>query len=339
MSKDEILTKLKGVNYPGLDTDIVALKVVKDINIDGQRIEVDINAGTDDPAKIEKLKAGIAQALSGYNVKINTDAGTTIRTQSDFKPEKSKPKGVKNVIAVSSGKGGVGKSTVAVNLAYSLKGLGKKIGILDLDFYGPNVPKIIGADAKPAAAEDDKIIPVTVDGIEVMSIGFLLKEEDPLIWRGPLITKAIEQFAFDTLWNELDFLILDLPPGTGDIQLTMAQKIQIAGALIVTTPQDVALIDVQKSINMFKKVEVPIIGVVENMSYFKCPNCGEITYIFKQGGGEKIHDKFGIDLLAQIPLDPHIAIDSDRGHAAVLSNDEELKRNFLKIAEHVISIF
>lgn len=339
MNRDEVLERLKKVKYPGLDTDIVTLKVVKTVSLIDGKIEITISPRTKDNQKIEQIKEEISKLFKDYKVKIELEKESAMEPKFKFGPQKSKPKTVKNIIAVASGKGGVGKSTVAVNLAYSLRHLNKEVGILDLDFYGPNVPRIMGVDDRPAATDDEKIVPVMKDGIEVLSIGFLLKEEEPLIWRGPLINKAIEQFVFDTLWGNLDFLILDLPPGTGDIQLTMAQKIVIAGAVIVTTPQDVALIDVQKAINMFKQVEVPIIGVVENMAYFKCPHCGEVTHIFKRGGGEKLKTKFDLELLAQLPLDPDITEMSDAGKPLILSEGNEIRNVFINLAEKVKKLF
>ena len=332
MNKEQIIEKLKAVKFPGIDNDIVSLKVITAVDA-GEKISITITPRTEDAAKINAIKEGILAQLkdSGKEVLITTAAAPKLTANVNPDAKKSAPN-IKQVIAVASGKGGVGKSTVAANLAYALKKSGKEVGILDLDFYGPNIPRLMGIYEKPMASEDEKILPIMKDGIEILSIGFFLKEDEPLIWRGPLLNKAIEQFFFDTKWGELDYLIIDLPPGTGDVQLTMAQKININGAIIVTTPQDIALIDVQKSINMFKTVNIPTIGIVENMSYFKCPHCGEITNLFPEGGGNKLKTKFNVPLLATLPFDPKISYNSDKGISLFESGPEDVRNSFISIA-------
>ncbi|MCX7545547.1 iron-sulfur cluster carrier protein ApbC [Marinicella gelatinilytica] len=222
-------------------------------------------------------------------------------------------KGVKNIIAVASGKGGVGKSTMSVMLAKSLQNLGASVGILDADIYGPSIPKMLGRHEKPQTPDNNSFLPVDADGIQSMSLGYILDEKDPAIWRGAMVTKALMQLIGDTRWHDLDYLIMDLPPGTGDIQLTMIQKIPVTAAVIVTTPQDISLIDAQKALAMFNKVDIPVLGVIENMSTFICENCGHETPLFGQHGGTKMAKEFNIDLLGQVPLNISIREHMDSG--------------------------
>ncbi len=233
--------------------------------------------------------------------------------------------GVKQIIAVASGKGGVGKSTTSVNIAFALNSLGKKIGLLDADVYGPSIPKMLGLSGKPdTTKEGKKIIPKEKFGIQTMSIGFLVPEDTPMIWRGPMVMSAIKQLLYDVEWNGLDILVLDLPPGTGDTQLTLAQQVPIAGSIIVSTPQDIALLDVKKGINMFHKVDIPVFGIIENMSYFICPHCSEKSEIFSNGGAKATANEYGIEFLGEIPLDSSIRENADKGE--ILFNTKENKR-------------
>ncbi|RTZ90918.1 MAG: hypothetical protein DSY81_08345 [Bacillota bacterium] len=229
--------------------------------------------------------------------------------------------GVRHVIAVASGKGGVGKSTVAVNLALALTARGLRTGLLDADVYGPSTPKMLGIeDARPRATEKETIVPIEVHGLKTMSIGYLLEEDSPVIWRGPMVTGLLRQFLFQVEWGKLDYLVLDLPPGTGDAQLTLVQSIALAGAVIVTTPQDVALLDVQRGIQMFQRTNVPILGVIENMSGFECSSCGHITEIFRSGGGEDAAKRYSVPFLGKIPLEPATALSCDGGTPVMLSD-------------------
>jgi ATP-binding protein involved in chromosome partitioning len=229
--------------------------------------------------------------------------------------------GVRHVIAVASGKGGVGKSTVAVNLALALTARGLRTGLLDADVYGPSTPKMLGIeDARPRATEKETIVPIEVHGLKTMSIGYLLEEDSPVIWRGPMVTGLLRQFLFQVEWGQLDYLVLDLPPGTGDAQLTLVQSIALAGAVIVTTPQDVALLDVQRGIQMFQRTNVPILGVLENMSGFECSSCGHITEIFRSGGGEDAAKRYSVPFLGKIPLEPATALSCDGGTPVMLSD-------------------
>ena len=241
--------------------------------------------------------------------------------------------GVKNIIAVSSGKGGVGKTTVSVNLAISLAKQGAQVGLLDADIYGPNVPLMMGTMAQPEAV-DQKILPIENHNVKFMSLGLIAGEDAPIIWRGPIVGKMVQQFMIDVIWGELDYLVIDLPPGTGDAQLTLSQTVPLSGAIVVTTPQNVALEDVLRGIEMFRKVEVPMLGVVENMSYFLCPCCGDRTPLFGEGGGEKIAEAFGLPLLGQIPLQPDIREGGDIG-APISLGDNAPARAFAEIASRI----
>ncbi|MAR79727.1 MAG: hypothetical protein CMM18_05830 [Rhodospirillaceae bacterium] len=246
--------------------------------------------------------------------------------------------GVKQIIAIASGKGGVGKSTTSVNVALALSNLGKRIGLLDADVYGPSIPKMLGLSGKPdTTKEGKKIIPKEKLGIQTMSIGFLVAEDTPMIWRGPMVMSAIKQLLYEVEWNDVDILVIDLPPGTGDTQLTLAQQVPISGSVIVSTPQDVALLDVKKGINMFKKVEIPVFGVIENMSYFLCPHCSSKTEIFSYGGAKKTANEYGIEFLGEIPLDTKIREHADKGEP-LFNNKENIEYNeiYTKIANKLI---
>lgn len=248
--------------------------------------------------------------------------------------ENIKPiKGVKNIIAVASGKGGVGKSTMSVMLARSLQQLGATTGILDADIYGPSIPKMLGVSQKPESPDNKSFLPIDAEGLQTMSLGYILGEKDPAIWRGAMVTKALMQMIQDTRWSNLDYLIMDLPPGTGDIQLTMIQKIPVTAAVLVTTPQDIALLDAQKALAMFNKVDIPVLGVIENMSTYVCENCGHEAHIFGQDGGQKMADEFKVPLLGQVPLNIDIRTHMDDGKpTAIWHNEHPLNEKALKIA-------
>jgi ATP-binding protein involved in chromosome partitioning len=246
--------------------------------------------------------------------------------------------GIRSVIAVASGKGGVGKSTTSVNLALALARLGQRVGLLDADIYGPSQPRMLGITGKPRSPDGKKLLPMENYGVRVMSMGFLVDEDAPMIWRGPMVQSAIQQMLGDVAWGELDYLVVDLPPGTGDAQLTMAQRVPLAGALIVSTPQDIALLDARKALNMFRKVDVPVLGIIENMSYFVCPHCGGRAEIFSHGGARRTAEKFGVDFLGEIPLDLLIREETDAGRPPVVSHpDGPQARPYLEVAEAVIA--
>ena len=243
---------------------------------------------------------------------------------------------VRNIIAVGSGKGGVGKSTTAVNLALALAADGLKVGILDADVYGPSVPTMLGLSGRPDSPDGKSIVPMRAHGVEAMSIGLLVDQDAPMIWRGPMATQALNQLLNDTRWGDLDVLVVDLPPGTGDIQLTLAQKVPVAGAVIVTTPQDLALLDAKKGVEMFRKVNIPVLGVVENMAVHICSNCGHAEHLFGEGGGEKLAAQFGVELLASMPLSIAIRTQADSGRPTVIADPEsQLAMLYQEIARHV----
>ncbi len=243
---------------------------------------------------------------------------------------------IKNIIAVASGKGGVGKSTTTVNLALALAAEGAQVGILDADIYGPSQPRMLGTAQRPESIDGKSIEPVISYGLQSMSIGFLIDEEEPMIWRGPMVTQALEQMLNDTNWQDLDYLVIDLPPGTGDIQLTLSQKVPVSGAVIVTTPQDISLLDARKALKMFEKVNVPVMGIIENMSTHICSQCGHEEPIFGAGGGERMAKQYGVDLLGQLPLDIRIREDADSGHPSVIADpDSSISQAYRDIARRL----
>jgi ATP-binding protein involved in chromosome partitioning len=317
-----------------LEQDLVTAKAVKDIRISGDRVEVDLELGF--PAKgyhgtlISELQGRI-QALDGV-----ADVGVSVRSkivahevQKGLKPIPQ----VKNIIAVASGKGGVGKSTTAVNLALALHAEGAAVGILDADIYGPSQPRMLGVQQKPETRDGKTIEPIMSFGVQCMSIGFLVDEETPMIWRGPMVTQALEQLLKDTNWRGLDYLVIDLPPGTGDTQLTLSQKVPVSGAVIVTTPQDIALLDARKGLKMFEKVEVPVLGIVENMSIHICSQCGHEEHIFGKGGGQRMAQQYDVNLLGALPLDIRIREEADSGHPTVVADpDGRIAASYREIA-------
>lgn len=245
--------------------------------------------------------------------------------------------GVKNIVAIASGKGGVGKSTVSVSLAVALARTGARVGLLDTDIYGPSIPIMMGITEKPEI-RGEKLIPIVKYGVSLMSIGFMIAEDTPLIWRGPMVMKAVEQLLTDVEWGNLDYLLMDLPPGTGDVQLTLAQKVPLTGVVIVTTPQDVALLDVVRGISMFRKLDVPILGVIENMSFFRCPHCGERSDIFSHGGGEAASKKLDVPFLGEVPIDLKIREGGDAGRPVLVDDSESPQSKvFMNLAEQLAS--
>jgi ATP-binding protein involved in chromosome partitioning len=244
---------------------------------------------------------------------------------------------IRNVIAVGSGKGGVGKSTTAVNLAVALARLGARVGLLDADIYGPSVPAMLGLSGRPESPDNKSIEPMRAFGVETMSIGYLIEDETPMIWRGPMATSAMTQFFNDTLWDDLDYLLIDLPPGTGDIQLTLTQKIPLAGAVIVTTPQDIATLDAKKALKMFEKVEVPVLGIIENMAVHTCRNCGQVEHLFGEGGGERMAAQYGVPLLGSLPLEIGIREQGDAGTPITAAAPESTAAQaYLRAAERLV---
>ena len=345
--EEKVLEVLRKVKYPGYNRDIVSFGMVKSINYRDGRLEIEIEVVTKDQEIAKKIQESVTNAIyqelrnevKELELKVNLAKGEPTKgkeAENPFLGQSAIP-GVKFLIAVASGKGGVGKTFVAVNLAAAWLKKGFKVGIMDSDVYGPNVPIMLGlSGARPRATEDKKIIPIEKDGMKVISMGFFVEEGVPIIWRGPLVNKLLEQFINDVIWGELDFLIVDMPPGTGDVQLTMAQKSKLNGAIMVTTPQDVALSDVLRGEEMFKKVNVPVIGVIENMSYFVCPHCGQRTDIFSHGGAQKLVEAASIDFLGELPLDPTLREFSDKGKPIVMVDPEHpVSKTFFEIADKV----
>jgi len=321
VSKEQVEAAIKEYIDPHLDSDLIAAKCVKKIDIEGSVIKVKVVLGYPAKsffAKLEsELKAKIA-ALDGVD-----SVEMTIESKIDahvVQKNLNTINGVKNIIAIASGKGGVGKSTTAVNLALALTAEGATVGILDADIYGPSQPRMLGISGKPESPDGKTLEPMTSYGLQSMSIGFLIEEDTPMIWRGPMVTQALEQLLKDTNWKNLDYLIIDLPPGTGDTQLTLAQKVPVSGAVIVTTPQDIALLDARKGLKMFEKVEVPVLGIVENMSIHICSECAHEEHIFGKGGGVSMAEEFGVNFLGALPLDRRICEDTDAGKPTVVAD-------------------
>ncbi len=325
VTQEQIETAIKQYIDPYLEKDLVSAGVVKNIDIDGDKAKVDIVLGFPAFGYVDKLTSEMQNKVEGVDGISSADVTVKYEIASHTVQGGMNPlEGIKNVIAVASGKGGVGKSTTAVNLALALQVEGAKVGILDADIYGPSIPRMLGIDGKPESQDGKSLEPMGGHGIQAMSIGFMIDEETPMIWRGPMVTQALEQLLRDTKWKNLDYLIIDLPPGTGDVQLTLAQKVPVSGAVIVTTPQDIALLDARKGLKMFEKVEVPVLGIVENMSIHICSECGHAEHIFGEGGGNRMSEQYNVDFLGALPLDIDIRVNADGGHPSV-ANDSDSK--------------
>lgn len=336
VTESQVLNALSHVQEPELHRDLVTLKMVRDISIQNDNVNFTIVLTT--PAcplrgQIDAEASAAVKAIPGVkNVNIKWDANVPMDSRISGRLKMD----VRSTIAVASGKGGVGKTTVAVNLAASLAQQGARVGLLDADIYGPNIPIMLGVENQKPMAENEKIIPLEAYGLKLMSMGFLVSPEQAMIWRGPMLHSAIRQFLTDVEWGELDYMVIDLPPGTGDAQLTLAQTLPLTGAVIVATPQDVALSDVVRGVSMFKRLEVPVLGVVENMSYFVCPHCGERTDIFDHGGAKRMAEKMGVPFIGEIPLDPKIRLGGDTGlPVSITEPDSALGLAFRNISQRV----
>ena len=322
ISEADVKAALGALIDPNTGKDFVSTRSVKAIRVAGADVEVDIELGYPGRSQFEPIRREVIAAL-----KKSGAASAHVKVVAKVVPHsvqrgvKLVP-GIKNIIAVASGKGGVGKSTTAVNLALALAAEGAAVGVLDADIYGPSQPTMLGIAGRPESKDGKSLEPMVGHGLQAISIGFLIDVDTPMVWRGPMVTQALEQLLKDTRWRELDYLVVDLPPGTGDIQLTLAQKVPVTGVVIVTTPQDIALIDARKGLKMFEKVGIPILGVVENMSLHVCPKCGHESHIFGSGGAARMCKEYGMELLGQLPLDESIREQADSGKPTVVSDPE-----------------
>ena len=339
ISEEQVKTALKSVKYPGFSRDIVSFGLVKSIQIDDGEVKVQLALATNDPNIPAAIKNDAERALRG----IEGVRGARVLIDIHAPPGgagagmgAARIPGVRHVIAVASGKGGVGKSTVAANIAVALEQTGARVGLCDCDIYGPSISLMFGTRERPMATEENKIVPIEQYGLRLMSMGFLLDDTSPAILRGPMVTRYTQQFLRQVEWGELDYLVLDLPPGTGDIQLTIVQTVALSGAIVVTTPQEVALIDARKAATMFDKVNVPVLGLIENMSYFVSPSDGKRYDIFGSGGGEREAKRLRVPLLGQIPIDIATREAGDRGIPIVGENRQSpVTAAFKKIVEHL----
>lgn len=334
LTKEDVLVALRTVMDPELHRDLVTLNMIKDVTVSGGSVSFSIELTTPACPLRTKIEADARQTVEAVPGVEAVDIKMTARVRSDGKERSLLKDPVQNVIAVASGKGGVGKSTVAVNIAIALAQSGAAVGLLDADIYGPNVPTMMGVKHLPPAGENG-LIPAVAYGVKLMSIGFMVKPDQPLIWRGPMLHSAIKQFLQDVEWGSLDYLVVDLPPGTGDVQLSLGQFLPVSGGVIVTLPQQVSLEDASRGLQMFKKLDIPVLGVVENMSYLVLPDGTEMD-VFGSGGGESLAEHAGVPFIGQIPLDPSVRIGGDEGVPIIVADPEAASAKALRqIAEDV----
>ncbi len=337
VTEQAVMDALKGVIDPNTGRDFVSTKAIKNFNLSDGDVAFDVELGYPAKSQIPGFRKDLiaaAKSVAGVaNVSVNVT--TKITAHAVQRGVALLPK-VKNIVAVASGKGGVGKSTTAVNLALALAAEGASVGLLDADIYGPSIPMMMGIDGRPESEDGQTMEPLENYGVQVMSIGFLVAQDEAMIWRGPMATQALEQLLRQTNWKDLDYLIVDMPPGTGDIQLTLAQKVPMTGAVVVTTPQDIALLDAKKGIKMFEKVGVPILGIVENMAVHVCSNCGHVEHIFGADGGKKMAAEYNMDYLGALPLNMQIRLQADSGKPTVVSDpDSEVAGLYKAVARKV----
>jgi ATP-binding protein involved in chromosome partitioning len=323
ITQEQVHSALQEAVDPNTGKDFFATKSARNIRVDGGNVTLEIELGYPAKTQLEPIRKLISQKLRSIPgvETVNVEVTSKIVSHSVQRGVKLVP-GVKNIIAVASGKGGVGKSTTAVNLALGLAAEGASVGILDADIYGPSQPTMLGITGRPESRDGKTLEPMVGHGLQAISIGFLIDIDTPMVWRGPMVTQALEQLLKDTRWRDIDYLVVDMPPGTGDIQLTLAQKVPVTGAVIVTTPQDIALIDARKGLKMFEKVGIPILGVIENMSTHICSNCGHEEHIFGQGGAERMCREYGTELLGALPLDISIREQADSGKPTVVADPD-----------------
>ena len=340
--KEKINNKLKNIKIDNLDDFKIYPEDISGMEINNGNIQFALEIDEKFKSVADQLSKNIEneiielEGINSVTIVLTAHKSLTAKQDTEVIDEKKIP-GIDKIIAVASGKGGVGKSTTSINLAISIKNLGFNVGILDADIYGPSIPKLVGSTQKPQS-DGKRLIPIEAFGLQVMSIGFLVAEESPTIWRGPMVISAFSQLLTQVAWKDLDYLIIDLPPGTGDIQLSLSQKANVNGSVIVSTPQDLALIDARKGLNMFRKVDIPVLGIIENMSYFICPSCNEQTNIFGNGGAKKEAEKLGVDFLGAIPLDTEIRLTSDQGKPITETNSNNPQSEQYKlIAQNIVS--
>jgi len=337
MNESNVLSHLATCLDPNTGRDFIKDKSIKRVALDGNDVTIEVVVGYPAKSQYDTIRQVVTQhvrALDGVG-KVAVTVSHRVVSHAVQRGVKLKP-GIKNIIAVASGKGGVGKSTTAVNLALALAAEGANVGILDADIYGPSQPQMLGITGRPESADGKTLEPMEAHGIQAMSIGFLIDTDTPMVWRGPMVTQALEQLLSDTNWRDLDYLVIDMPPGTGDIQLTLSQKVPVTGAVIVTTPQEIAVIDARKGLKMFDKVGIPIVGIVENMSTHVCSNCGHIEPIFGEGGGKAMCRDYNVPFLGGLPLDGSIRAQSDSGRPTVVANpDGAVAATYREIARKV----
>jgi ATP-binding protein involved in chromosome partitioning len=344
MTQEEIQNILKEIKYPGFNRDIVSFGMVKNISVSDNAIDISLQINSQNEDLLNQLTSEIKSKFisigeNNVNIHIQKPQNQPVQSAGQQNPvnQQSIP-GVKHIIAIASGKGGVGKSTVSINIAAALS-KNYKVGVLDLDIYGPSLPMLVNLHEQPEMTAEKKLIPLKKFNMRLMSFGFINSENAPAVWRGPMVSRMTQQFFEDVVWGELDYLILDLPPGTGDIQLTLVQKLAITGAVMVTTPQELALLDVKKGADMFGKVNTPVMGVIENMTHFLCPHCNEASRIFPGSGGADESKRLEVPLLGQIYLSPEIAQSADNGTPFVLKyEDSPITAEYMKIAQQLVEL-
>jgi ATP-binding protein involved in chromosome partitioning len=323
LTVENVQNALKSVIDPNTGKDLISTRSVKNIKVDDGQVTLDVILAYPAKSQIDLIRKLVISCLRELPGVKNVSANVTMSIVAhSVQRGVSLLPNIKNIIAISSGKGGVGKSTTAVNLALALAAEGATVGMLDADIYGPSQPMMLGITGRPESIKENTIEPMEGHGIQAISIGFLIDPDSPMVWRGPMVTSALEQLLRQTNWRDLDYLIVDMPPGTGDIQLTLSQKVPVTGAVIVTTPQDIALLDARKGLKMFEKVGIPIIGIVENMSTYVCPNCNHEEHIFGQDGGKKMCEEYGVDFLGSLPLNLSIRLQADSGRPTVVEDPD-----------------